>query len=166
MVQTWQVVPLGHPHCSPNDTYDGLKCRCGPPDHCQIPLSPVTMSIRVSITPYASVTTGKWPKWPLYPSLSHLWSTNQHAWSLQMLARTVRSCWHLICTIVTTAVGATLQNMGVTSRKCPVMAGFPGLLYAIIGRPVRVIAQNVCADRPVILTSRLSRYGNSRRQSY
>jgi len=32
-----QFIPLGHPHCWPTDTYDGLKCPRGTPDHFGMP---------------------------------------------------------------------------------------------------------------------------------
>ena len=43
---------------------------------------------------------------------------------------------------MTTGVGATVRYMGVTSRKCPKLAGFLGLVYAILGRSVLAITRN------------------------
>ena len=52
---------------------------------------------------------------------------------------------------MTTFVGATVQYVGVRTRKCPKLAGFLGLVYDIISQTMRAIVENVRADRPVIL---------------
>ena len=57
---------------------------------------------------------------------------------------------------MTTFVGATVQYVGVKTRKFPKLAGFLGLVYEIIGRTMRAIVKNVRADRPVILISHTS----------
>ena len=73
-----------------------------------------------------------------------------------MLALTARLFRNLIRITMTTRVAAAVRNMGVTLRKCPKNAGYLGLVYAIRGRSVRAVAQNVCGYRLVILTYRAS----------
>ena len=46
-------------------------------------------------------------------------------------------------------------------KKCPKIVGFLGLVIPIIGRSVSMMAENVCANGPIIMTYRASRCDRS-----